>query len=90
MRITIIIIYVSFFAIDLFLLTSNYFNLRFLRRISKFVHNEKLESYLNTFEDINNEIITKLPAPKDWATWCTERYDCNSHENSSNKVETKQ
>lgn len=57
-----------------------------LHRVSKLIHNEKLELYLKTYDEVNNDIFMKSDAPDNWATWCLERYDCNS----TNLTDTKQ
>lgn len=46
--------------------------------MSNIISNDKLESYLKTYEAVNNEIYTKLPTPDNWTTWCQERYNCNN------------
>lgn len=60
------------------------FDFRMLHRVSKFIPNEKLESYLKTFDDIHYEIYSKTATPKNWVKWCLERFDCNSTNPTNN------
>lgn len=48
-----------------------------LYRVSKVIPNEKLESYLKAYSDVNNVIYNKSDNPENWVTWCSDRYDCN-------------
>lgn len=59
---------------------------RMLFRISKFIPNDKLESYLKTYKDVNNEIRIKSSTPDNWATWCSERYECNNNSNNVSRA----
>lgn len=56
---------------------------RMLRRVSKFIPNETLELYFKTYKIVNNEIHTKLLNTDNLATWCVERYICNSDEKTN-------
>ncbi|XP_060854212.1 uncharacterized protein LOC132932042 [Rhopalosiphum padi] len=48
-----------------------------LYRVSKMIPNEKLESYLRAYSEVNNVIYNKSDNPANWTTWCSERFDCN-------------
>lgn len=48
-----------------------------LHRVSNFIPNEKLKTYLKSYDDTNNEILSKSFTPDNWSKWCSERYDCN-------------
>jgi len=48
-----------------------------LYRVSKVIPNEKLESYLKAYSDVNNVIYNKSNNPENWVTWCSDRYECN-------------
>ncbi|XP_050441992.1 uncharacterized protein LOC126846534 [Adelges cooleyi] len=56
-----------------------------LRRVTKYFSNKTLETYLTTYEDVNDYLYKKSPVPKDWSSWCRERYDCNNSENTISK-----
>ncbi|VVC34766.1 Hypothetical protein CINCED_3A025774 [Cinara cedri] len=49
-----------------------------LHRVSKLIPNEKLESYIRTYDNVSDEIYRKSEAPDNWETWCFERYDCDT------------
>ncbi|CAI6363921.1 unnamed protein product [Macrosiphum euphorbiae] len=48
-----------------------------LYRVSKVIPNDKLQSYLKAYSDVNNVIYNKSDNPENWSTWCSDRYDCN-------------
>jgi len=63
-----------------------------LQRVSKFIPNKKLESYLKTYDDVNNLIYSKSMTQKNWASWCLERYTCGNAntDNITNVMDSKQ
>lgn len=68
---------------------NNLFDFRMLHRVSKIIPNDKLETYLKTYKDVNNEIYTQSSTPDNWSTWCLERYSCNN-DNVSNVTDKNQ
>lgn len=65
---------------------NNLFDFRVVHRVSKLIPNVKLETYLKTYKDVNNEIYSKSSTPDNWSTWCFERYNCND-DNVSNATD---
>jgi len=66
------------------------FYFRVLHRVHKFIPSDKLESYLKAYKDVNDEIHAKSLVPDNWVTWCLERYNCNSSDNTTNVSNAKQ
>lgn len=62
---------------DLITSTHNLFDFRMLKRISIFIPNGKLVSYLKAYDNVSNVINFSSKTPKNWASWCSEYYTCN-------------
>ncbi|VVC46194.1 Hypothetical protein CINCED_3A004241 [Cinara cedri] len=57
-----------------------------MHRVSTLIPNDKLETYLKTYKDVNHTFHTNSMTPDSWATWCLERYECNGDDASINNV----
>lgn len=54
-----------------------------LRRVSNYIPDDKIDFYLQTYKDVNNEIYTMTLKPNNWTTWCSERYKCDDNKVSN-------